>query len=527
MKETIDCLFIGHNEVKFPAYEMLVRMLGIDSGAYRDLSLNFIRYKNKPFSLPDIYNELASPKQPLRLTDVFNPAIAYLGTYLKRAGFTVDFVNSFQDEKERLKELLTTRNILCIAITTTFYVSLYPTAEIISFIRNHNSTVKTIVGGPFIFTQSLNGFSQGFLPSIGADYIISSTQGEKTLTRLLHALKSNASVEQIQNLSYQKNGQWKTNPAIPENNRLEDNIPDWNIFSRHVDTYAYVRTALSCPFSCSFCGFHVRQGKYQVLPVEAIEKELNALEALGTVKSICFVDDTYNFPPRRFKEVLRMIIRNKYSFNWSCQFRCQYADREMVELMKASRCEGVFLGIESANNQILKNMNKKATSDQYKRGISLLNEFGIPGHANFVIGFPGETRQTIQDNIDFIDETCPTFFRTQLWYYEYAAPIYENRNKYNIKGAGFDWSHSTMNSREAFDIIDEIFLKNMNSVWMPQYNFEIYGVYRLLHRGMGLEQIKKFLTAFNQGIREKLTQPQNAEVSEDLINKMKDQVNKT
>lgn len=102
---------------------MLVRMLGIDSGAYRDLFLNFIRYKNKPFSLPDIYNELAPQKQPLRLTDVFNPAIAYLGTYIKRAGFTVDFVNSFQDEKERLKELLTTRNILCIAITTTFYVS--------------------------------------------------------------------------------------------------------------------------------------------------------------------------------------------------------------------------------------------------------------------------------------------------------------------------------------------------------------------------------------------------------------------
>ena len=524
MDKNIDCLFIGHNDVKFEDYEMLVSMLGEDSGTYRDLNLNFIRYNEKPYSLPDIYNHLAQPGKPLGISEVFSLAIAYLGTYIKRAGYTFDFVNSFQDEKDHLKELLTTRNVLAIAIITTLYVSPYPISEIISFIKKHNPTARIIIGGPFIFNQSFMGFSTGFFQSIGANYFITSPQGESTLTKVLKALKTNSSLERIQNLSFQKKGKWIANPTIAENNRLEDNIPHWNLFADKIGKFASVRTVIACPFSCSFCGFHVRQGKYQALDVKYVEEELNTIEALGTVKSLSFIDDTFNYPPERVKEILRMMIRNQYSFKWNCQFRCQFTDREMVELMKESQCEGVFLGIESANPKILLNMNKKATPDDYKRGLSLLNEFGITSHANFVIGFPGETRKTIQDNIDFINDTCPTFFRTQVWYCDPATPIYKERHKYNINGTGFEWSHSTMKAREAFDIIDEIFLENMNSLWMPQYNFEINGVYGMIHRGMNLEQVKKFLTAFNNGIRHKLKQPQKPNVSEEILHKLKEQI---
>ena len=524
MDKNIDCLFIGHNDVTFEDYEMLVSMLGKDSGTYRDLNLNFIRCDKKPYSLPDIYNQLAQPEKPLGISDIFSPAIAYLGTYIKRAGFTFDFVNSFQDEKDRLKELLTTRNILSIAVITTLYVSPYPVSEIISFIKKHNKTAKIIIGGPFIFNQSFIGLSTGFFKSIGADYFITSTQGESTLTKVLTALKTNSSLGRIENLSFQKNGKWVANPTISENNRLEDNIPHWDLFSNRIGKFASVRTVIACPFSCSFCGFHVRQGTYQAVDVTFVEEELNAIEALGTVTSLSFIDDTFNYPPERFKKILRMMIRNRYSFKWNCQFRCQFADKEMVELMKESQCEGVFLGIESANPKVLSNMNKKAAAGDYKRGLALLNEFAIPSHANFIIGFPGETHETVRDNIDFINDTCPTFFRAQVWYCDPATPIYRDKQKYGISGTGFEWSHATMNAREAFDIVDEIFLEKMNALWMPQYNFEINGAYGMMHRGMSLEQVEKFLTAFNRGILHKLRHPKNPDVSEDLLQEMKEQV---
>jgi radical SAM superfamily enzyme YgiQ (UPF0313 family) len=72
-----------------------------------------------------------------------------------------------------------------------------------------------------------------------------------------------------------------------------------------------------------------------------------------------------------------MMIKNKYEFKWNSFFRCQFADREVVELMKESGCEGVFMGIESGSDKILENMNKASRIEKYYEGIALLKEYDI------------------------------------------------------------------------------------------------------------------------------------------------------
>ena len=157
-----------------------------------------------------------------------------------------------------------------------------------------------------------------------------------------------------------KNGEYKYTPVIREDNNLENNIVDWKLFSDRIRRGVSVRTSQSCPFSCKFCNFHVMEGKYSCISVEAIEKELNTLKGIDRVKCINFVDDTFNIPKERFKKVLQMMIRNDYCFKWFSYVRCQYLDEEIVALMKESKCIGVYLGIESGNQFMLDNMNKKA-----------------------------------------------------------------------------------------------------------------------------------------------------------------------
>jgi anaerobic magnesium-protoporphyrin IX monomethyl ester cyclase len=531
MSELIDCLIIGHNEMNFEEYENIIGIMGKETVAYKDLSLNFINYKGKPLIVSDVYNmlnkECSNVNIPtLSLSDTFSTTIAYLGTYLSRRGISFDYINSFQNEKEILVEKLKSHKIRSIAITTTLYVSALPILEILELIRKYDKSVKIIIGGPYISTNCrlLDSSSlQYLLKSMAADFYINSSQGETALTNIVLAIKNNSNFDNINNIYYKDGSEYKSTLAVDEDNKLDDNMVEWGLFSEKVGTFAAIRTAISCPFSCMFCGFPKHAGKYQTSEVKSIEKELNAIERIGTVKSINFIDDTFNVPNERFKAILKMMIKNKYSFKWHSYFRCQYSDRETIELMKESGCEGVFLGIESGSQEMLNKMNKQVKIEKYIEGHSLLKEYDILTFDSFIIGFPGENENTVKQTIEFIRETKPTFYRVQVWYCEPITPIWEQKDKYEIKGSQFQWEHSTMDSLTAFKHVEEMFFSIKDSIWLPQYNFDFINIFHLLHRGMSINQIKEFLTAFNIGLSEKLKGGSNFDISENTYALLKKQ----
>lgn len=296
---------------------------------------------------------------------------------------------------------------------------------------------------------------------------------------------------------------------------------DWGLFQHDAGEFVAVRTAVSCPFSCAFCGYPRHAGKYRTAGVDAAEEELKRLQRVKSVKNIHFIDDTFNVPPKRFKEILRMMIRDKFQFKWHSYFRCQYADMETVELMKESGCEGVFLGIESGSDRILKNMNKAAEVESYLKGIALLKEYGIATFGNFIIGFPGETAETARETVEFITGSQLDFYRAQLWYYEHITPIWEQRETYDIRGESFNWSHRTMDAKTACDLVDDIFLTVEDPVWIPIFNFDFDALWHLVHRGMDIPGVKEFLRSFNSGVKEKLTGRSPGEVGYDVVKRLK------
>ena len=528
----IDCLLIGHNQEPFGKYEETVAKMGSNCGAYRDLNKNFIRYNNTAYSAADAFNLFyrtnggtGKPVAPIRPVEAFSAGIAYLGTWLHRRGFTFDYINSFQDEKEELARMLEKGDILTAAVLTTLYITIFPVLEIIKFIRKHNRNVKIIVGGPLVSTKirvQNPGERDNWLRTVDADFYVNSSQGEAALTKLLHALKNNLPFDRIDNIHYkQKNGSgYAVTKVSREDNPLSENMVNWELFGDRIGEFVNVRTSISCPFSCSFCGFPRHAGKYQTANVDDVEKELNRLEKTGKVKLVNFIDDTFNFPPDRFKKLLGMMINNNYSFKWHSYFRCQYADEETVLMMKESGCQGVFLGLESGSDRILKNMNKATSVKKYLDGIALLKKYGIVTLGNFVIGFPGETGASVRETTRFIKESGIDFYRVQLWYCEHITPIWQLREQYGLTGESFEWSHNTMNSKQASDTIDELILSLDEPVCLPQYYFDYENVFQLMAKGIGPEQVKRFLNAFNDGIKEKLRSPSRQEVSFDIIDRL-------
>src|SRR5262249_42750100 len=118
---------------------------------------------------------------------------------------------------------------------------------------------------------------------------------------------------------------------------------------------------------------------------------------------------------------------------------------------------------------------------------------GIMTFGSFIVGFPGETEETVRETIDFIRENKPDYYRAQMWYCEPGTPIQHQREKYDINGEGFVWSHATMDSLMAMDLIDQMFLSVHESIWLPQWPFDFWVVPYLMGRGISLDRFKSFM----------------------------------
>jgi anaerobic magnesium-protoporphyrin IX monomethyl ester cyclase len=526
----IDCLIVGFNDVDFESYVKIVRAMGVDGGAYRDLNLAFITCSGKPYrsmDLLNLYRRQSSPTQrPFSNVDFLWPVVIYLYTYLTRRGFTVTYVNLFQDEKDSLIESLRSGSVRTVVITTTLYVWMAPILEIVELVRQHSPATKIIVGGPYVQNQARaleRGMLHQLLRSIGADIYIVSSEGESTLARVLGALCAGSRLETIENLVFRDGSAMVQTPESPEANDLAENMVDYSLFpARDYNGFASLRTAKSCPFACAFCAFPQRAGGYSYLPVALVEKELDSIHRLGRVATLSFIDDTFNVPKQRFKDIMRLMIRKAYGFRWNSYLRADHVDDECIELMRQSGCEGVFLGVESGSNRMLTAMNKTARREDYLRVIPQLKSAGILSHANLIIGFPGETVESVRETMDLIESAKPDFYRAQLWYCDPTTPVWEQRERLQIKGRRFNWSHPSMHSETAADWVDRLFLEIEGSTWLPQYGFETWSLYYLQRRGMPLAQVKQFVRAFNAAVRRKVVDPSREEAGREALDAIRE-----
>jgi p-methyltransferase len=528
MSERLDCIVIGYNEMPFIEYEKLLSQYGRDAEAYRDLQFSFVEVDGKKMDYMGLLNHVfdlagASPaNDQFKSCDIPNLAAVYLDHFLRKRGHNSVYVNLFQYEREDLARYLE-QEPLCVAITTTFYVMNFPVTEMINFIREHNPRTKIVIGGPLVANHarnfqgddddedekplvSLRSRKAGpaldrldpefaaALDDIGADIYINESQGELTLARLIECLKLGEDLSTVPNLIYNDGAGLRATAKVPESNSMDECFIDWRLYSdRTLGPTLQTRTARSCAFNCSFCNYPTRAGKLTLASLETLEKELDSMKALGHVKNVVFIDDTFNVPLPRFKDICRLMIQKKYDFNWFSYFRCSNSDEEAIELLAESGCKGVFLGIESGSPTILQNMNKAATIDKYVRGMEMLHRYGVVTFASLIFGFPGETETTVAETVDFIRETKPDFYRGQLWYCEGGTPIERQRDKFGISGDGFVWKHATMDSLEAMDHIDRAFLTIKESTWLPQWSFDFWAIPYLLGLGMSLPQLKALM----------------------------------
>ncbi len=161
-----------------------------------------------------------------------------------------------------------------------------------------------------------------------------------------------------------------------------------------------------CPGRCTFC-YRTFRGIVRKRSARNIIDEINILQRDYGIKEVAFYDDTFTL----FKEVVRefcdIIKKEKIDLTWSCFTRVDHINEDLLKIMKQAGCHLILFGIESADEQILKNINKKISLDQAIQAVRASRKIGIETRASFMIGNQGETEETIKKTIAFAIKLDP------------------------------------------------------------------------------------------------------------------------
>ena len=181
--------------------------------------------------------------------------------------------------------------------------------------------------------------------------------------------------------------------------------------------YVSFYTGRGCKSRCTFCLWPQTVGghNYRVRSIEHVIEEVKYVrEALPQVKEIFFDDDTLTDNLPRVEAMAKEL--GKLGVVWSCNAKAN-VPRKTLEVLKDNGLRLLLVGYESGNQKILHNIKKGLLVDVAKRFSKDCRELGIVIHGTFILGLPGETRETIKETLEFAKEVNPHTIQVSL-----AAP---------------------------------------------------------------------------------------------------------
>jgi hopanoid biosynthesis associated radical SAM protein HpnJ len=227
-------------------------------------------------------------------------------------------------------------------------------------------------------------------------------------------------VEEILGASYMRSGQIVHNPDRPQLQDL-DALPDvTDVYKRDLDVTKYnvpfllnpfvsLYTTRGCPALCTFCLWPqtLSGHAWRKRSTDRVARELaKAKEYWPNVKEFFFDDDTFNIQKARTIELCEKLKPLKLT--WSCTSRVT-TDYDTLKAMRDAGCRLMIVGFESGDPQILKNIKKGATVERARDFARDAHKLGLTVHGDFILGLPGETRESIENTISFAKELdCET-----------------------------------------------------------------------------------------------------------------------
>ena len=172
---------------------------------------------------------------------------------------------------------------------------------------------------------------------------------------------------------------------------------------------------------------------------EAVVDEIENILSYG-IERINIADDLFVSDKGKGPDVCGEIRRRGLKFAWSAFARGQYVDRETLQIMKDTGCDGISFGVESGNQAMLDRIKKKITLDQVRRAVGFCKDVGLVVHCSFIVGLPGETPETLRDSEAFAESLENVFYGYHLLAPFPGTTVREKVSDYDLEILTDDWT---------------------------------------------------------------------------------------
>jgi radical SAM superfamily enzyme YgiQ (UPF0313 family) len=274
--------------------------------------------------------------------------------------------------------------------------SSYPlTIRIAEYLKHARPSCTILFGGPQASVVDL--------PTLAAfpfvDFVLRG-EAERTLPLFLEELSGKRRFSTVPGLSYRSAfGPVRTTdaPVIDDLDSLP--LPAYHLTGElHGAPYAPLELGRGCPFSCTFCSTNdFFRRKFRLKSPQRMLGEMRAINATYGIRVFELTHDMFTVDRRRVVAFCRHLLDSGERFWWACSARTDCVDEELLELMAAAGCTGMFFGIETGSKRMQRIIDKDLDPDYAKVMIETAERLRIATTVSLIMGYPEENLDDLRD----------------------------------------------------------------------------------------------------------------------------------
>lgn len=309
------------------------------------------------------------------------------------------------------------------------------TLRIVDIAKSLLPNIITVLGGihPTVYAEKTLELSS-------VDYILAG-ESELSFKELLSAIAGNTSVAAIPGLVTRSDSGIIKNPQCPLHDLDSLAFPDYKAIelTKYFDKgYRYfsrtprnapIWMTRGCPYACKFCSAPLINGKK--IRMHSVEYGIAWIDMLYKdfgVRHVNIIDDNFTFYTDYTKKFCEALISKKYkdfTIYAANGIRAQRTDFETLKLMKRAGWKTITVAPESGSRQVLKLMKKELDPDMWVSKVREIREAGLRSHGLFLIGYPGETLEDLQQTEALIRKAKFDSIGIQYFQPLPGTPIYD------------------------------------------------------------------------------------------------------
>ena len=355
--------------------------------------------------------------------------LLYVAAVLEKAGYKAEILDAFQTDFSfrkigditevgmpygKISDEIRRRKPDIVGIANPFTCQVEHAIRVADIVKEIDSNILTVVGGPHgtvVPVEFLEEAKNVDIAVIG--------EGEYTMLDIVRFFEGNIKISDIQGIAHRKDNKVVLNSSRPFIKNLDDlPYPAYHLVDmeqylspKKVEYRSFQDRALSmvtsrgCPFNCNFCSVHLHMGKmFRPHSVDYVVDHIEHVVDKYRVKTMYFEDDNLTLDLKRFEAICDKIIERDITVNWETPngVRADYLTLNLLEKMKKSGCQSVFVGIESGDQFVLDNIiDKSLNLKDVIKFAENCKKIGLKTGAFYIIGFPGEKKENMMKTVDF------------------------------------------------------------------------------------------------------------------------------